>query len=137
MQLAIAELVNSQVQSGDMFNFAEQEQRVNFLTTLLDILILALRKCNQDSEEIINLLMEPYSTVIEIVNTSGNPIPLIKASICVKSYLLYLFPQIEKRQSIGQIYKMLDRLLEPKEQETISFYLGNILMILFEKVRTL
>ena len=135
--MAIGELVNSKVKSGDMTDFAEQDQRVNFLTTLLDVLILALRKSNQDGDQLISTLMEPFSTVVGIVNTSSNPIPVIKASICVKSYLLYLFPQVEKSQLTGQIYSMLDRLLDPKEQETISFYLGNILMILFEKVRIL
>ena len=135
MHLAIAELVNSKVQSGDMSNFSEQDQRVSFLTTLLDIHILALRKCNQDGQAIVNQLLDPFDTILEVVNTSNNPIPVIKASICIKSYLLYTFEEVDKKQILlPKVYRMLDRLLDIKEQETISFYLGNILMILFEKV---
>jgi hypothetical protein len=134
MNTAIKPLVGGQMQAGDMTAFGEQEQRVNFLVALLDIHILAMRKCCQDGSAAVDLLFMPFETLTGIVATCDNPIVVIKASICLKSYLLYLYPQVEARKLNTFLYTALDRLLQSKEQETMSFYLGNTMMILFDKV---
>lgn len=134
MTSAIKPLVGAQIQSGDMNSFSENDQRVNFLVALLDIHILAMRKCNQDGKAAFDLMFIPFETLIGIVKTCDNPIVVIKASICVKSYLLYLYSEVEARKLTPLLYTALDRLLQPKEQETMSFYLGNTMMILFDKV---
>ena len=135
MTLAIRELTGHKFISGNMLSFAEEEGRVNFLTSLLEVHILALRKSCSDSPEIVELMFQPFEVIADILRVSQNPNPVIKCSVCVKSYLLYYYPQVEQRKYGPKIYELLDRLLNPKEVEVLSYYVGNILMILFEKVR--
>jgi len=117
-----------------MLSYAEEEGRVNFLTSLLEVLILALRKSSSDSPEVVDLMFQPFEVIADIMRVSQNPNPVIKCSVCIKSYLLYYYPQVEQRKFGPRIYELLDRLLNPKEIEVLSYYVGNILMILFEKV---
>jgi hypothetical protein len=134
MNSAIRPLVGAQMQAGDLTAFGEQDQKVNFLVALLDIHILAMRKCYEDGKVADDFLFLSFETLSGIVATNDNPIVVIKASICMKSYLLYLFPQVEGRKLNPLLYTALERMLQPKEQETMSFYLGNTMMILFQKV---
>lgn len=134
MAEAIVELESGSWATGNMISFAEEESKINFMNSLLDILILAIRKSFMDSDKITDLLFLPFVTLTNIVLKSQNPMPVVKSTVCIKSYLLYMYPQIEARKLSPLIYSILDRLLNPKETEMLSYYIGNILMIMFEKV---
>ena len=134
MVLAIKELSEKKFRTGNAISYAEEEGRVNFLTTLLEVLILALRKSANDSLEIRELLFQPFEAICSILMVSDNPIPVVKSSVCIKSYLLYFYSEVVSRGLSEKVYALLERLLDPKEVEILSYYVGNILMILFDKV---
>lgn len=99
--------------------FAQEESRISFLATLIDILVLALRK-SEESRYDTNLLYSPFPTIIDIILKSSNPISVVKASVCLKSYFLYTYGVISQNGLMSKVFPVLDRLLLPSEQEIIS-----------------
>lgn len=130
----IPELASPKFCNSSMVSMSEDDNRLSFLNALLDIHILAIRKCQRDSPKIIEQLLQPFDIIVKIAANSQNDIPVVKCTICIKSYLLYLYPELEQRKLLPGVYTVLERLLKPKESENRCAYVGNILMIVFEKV---
>ena len=81
--------------------------------------MLSLRKSESNHYEA-GLLFEPFDTIIQIILRSSNPISVVKASVCLKSYFLYTYNVITQKGLMSKVFPVLDRLLMPNEQEIIS-----------------
>lgn len=114
--------------------FAQQESRISFLATLIDILVLSLRKSKVNSFDQA-LLFEPFNIITDIILMSQNPIAVIKASVCLKSYFLYTYEHLQNRNLMSKVFSVLDRLLKPKEMEILSQYCGNLVMVITERIQ--
>ena len=130
MKLAIRDLI---FENFEGFSFAEQEGRINFLVSLIDILILSLRM-SKEMEFDLDFIFQPFEEIIEIATKGTNPIAVVKSTVALKSYLLYCPKKCNNEQILREVFKVMDRLLNPKESEVLSTYIGNIVMVMMENI---
>ena len=71
---------------------------------------------------------------MNMVLNSSNVIAVIKSTVCIKAYMLHMHEELVNKGHKSGIYKMLKKLLDPKETEILSNYIGNIVMITQEKI---
>ena len=71
---------------------------------------------------------------MHMVLNSTNVIAVIKSTVCIKAYMLHMSNELINKGYKNTVYKMLKKLLEPKETEILSNYIGNIVMITIEKI---
>lgn len=134
MREAIRQLACERLQSSKQMTFAEEEVKINFLVSLIDILILGLRK-SSDNNYSLSLLFEPFGDIVEIALKSNTPQSVIKASVCLKCYALYIPKELEARGCINSFFEVMDRLLDPTQPEIHSTYIGNIVMVVTEQIQ--
>ena len=133
MKSIITELACDRLNCARELTFAEEENRISFLASLIDVLVMGLRKSVENGYEVA-LLFEPFDTIIQIILKSTNPISVIKATVCLKSYLLYTTSYVLEKNLMKPVFSVLDRLLEPKEMEILSQYVGNLVMVVTENI---
>lgn len=113
--------------------FAEEESQLNFYISLLELLCQAIKRCDKNNFNK-ELLFEGYPIAMNMVLNSTNVIAVIKSTVCIKAYMLHMSGELISKGYKNTIYKMLKKLLEPKETEILSNYIGNIVMITIEKI---
>ena len=72
--------------------------------------------------------------MIQIIAKSTTPQSVIKASVCLKSYMLYMPDEVQSRGLIKSFFSVIDKLLDIKLVEQLSNYIGNIVMVVSEKL---
>ena len=112
--------------------FAEEESQLNFYISLLELLCQAIKRSNKKKFDK-DLLFEAFPIAMHMVLNSTNVIAVIKSTVCIKAYMLHMSSELVSKGYKNSIYKMLKKLLEPKETEILSNYIGNIVMITIEK----
>lgn len=133
MNIVLEEIACERLNSPKNLTFAEEEKRISFLVSLIDILVMALRKSKTNNYDI-PLLFKPFNTIIEIILRSSNPFSVIKSTVCLKSYLLYTIDHVLEHNLLKPVFGVLDRLLDVKELEFLSQYVGNLVMVITEKI---
>lgn len=133
MQIVVEELACERLNSTKNLTFAEEEKRISFLLSLIDILVLALRKSKEKKYDVPQLF-GPFETIVDIIVKSSNPLSVIKSTVCLKSYLLYTIDYVTKHNLLKPVFAVLDKLLDTKEIEILSQYVGNLVMVVTERL---
>jgi hypothetical protein len=134
MMIVVKELACDRLNSPMELSFAQEESRISFLTTLIDILVLSLRKSEVNKFDL-NLLYEPFDLIVDIILLSTNPISVVKATVCLKSYFLYSYIILRGKNLMSKVFSVLDRLLQPREMEILSQYSGNLVMVITDRIQ--
>ena len=113
--------------------FAEEESHLNFYISLQELMCQAIKRAKSKNFNK-DLLFEVYPIAMNMVLNSTNVIAVIKSTVCIKAYMLHMPEELINKGYKPTVYKMLKKLLDPKETEILSNYIGNIVMITIEKI---